>query len=154
MQYNLAHGDTIAVRRELQRQAALRTRARSGDVAINGTYAEARAWLQLHDTAAAIATLDHSLHALPTLGSYLLEQPEQVGCAIRAMALRADLAARAGDHATASLWGRAVAPCGAMRIHRCVPPWRVCMNSFNSLPVSRRGGAMRGRCWCSPGVWY
>ncbi len=109
MQYNLAHGDTIAVRRELQRQAALRTRARSGDVAINGTYAEARAWLQLHDTAAAIATLDHSLHALPTLGSYLLEQPEQVGCAIRAMALRADLAARAGDRATASLWGRAVA---------------------------------------------
>ncbi len=29
-------------------------------------------------------------------------------------------------------------------MHRCVPPWRVCMNSFNSLPVSRRGGAMRG----------
>ena len=109
MQYNLAHGDTIAVRRELERQAALRTRARSGDVAINGTYEEARALLQLHDTAAAVVTLDRSLHALPTLGSYLLEQPEQVGCAIRAMALRAELAARSGDGATASQWARAVA---------------------------------------------
>jgi tetratricopeptide (TPR) repeat protein len=108
MQYNLAHGDTIAVRRELQRQASLRTRSRAGDVAINGTYGETVILLQLHDTAAAIATLDHSLRALPTLGSYLLEQPEQVGCAIRAMALRAELAARAGDRGTAAQWARAV----------------------------------------------
>jgi tetratricopeptide (TPR) repeat protein len=109
MQYNLAHGDTVAVRSELQRQASLRTRARAGDVAINGTYGEARVLLQLHDTAAAVAILDNSLHALPTLGSSLLEQPEQVGCAIRAMALRADLAAHAGDRATAEHWARAVA---------------------------------------------
>jgi hypothetical protein len=108
MQYNLAHGDTIAVRKELQRQASLRTRSRAGDVAINGTYAETLILLQLHDSAAAIATLDHSLRALPTLGSYLLEQPEQVGCAIRAMALRAELAARAGDRGTASQWAHAV----------------------------------------------
>ena len=109
MQYNFTHGDTVAVRRELQRQGALRTRVRAGDVAINGTYGEARLLLQLHDTAAAIGTLDNSLHALPTLGSYLMEQPEQIGCAIRAMALRAELAARAGDNATASQWAHAVA---------------------------------------------
>jgi tetratricopeptide (TPR) repeat protein len=108
MQYNLAHGDTAAVRKELERQASFRTRARAGDVAIHGTYAEAYILLQLGDTAAAVATLDHSLHALPTLGSYLLEQPEQVGCAMRAMVLRADLAARAGDRATAARWGGAV----------------------------------------------
>ena len=109
MQYNLAQGDTLAVRRELERQASLRTRARAGDVAINGTYGEARILLRLHDTTAAIAALDNSLHVLPTLGTSLLEQPEQIGCAIRAMALRAELAALAGDRKTASQWARAVA---------------------------------------------
>ena len=109
MQWAMAHGDTAAARAELARQAGLRTRARAGDVAINGTYAEAGVLLQLRDTAAAIAVLDFSMQALPTLGTYLLEQPEQIGCAIRAMVLRADLASRAGDRATAARWGSAVA---------------------------------------------
>ena len=108
LQYNLAHGDTGAVRKELERQASFRTRARAGDVAMNGTYGEAYVLLQLRDTAAALAVLDHSLHALPTLGSYLLQQPEQVGCAVRAMVLRADLASRAGDRDAAARWGSAV----------------------------------------------
>jgi hypothetical protein len=102
----LAHGDRRA-RAELARQAGF---ARGlGDVAIDGTYAEANVLLQLRDTAAAIAALDLSLHGLPTLGTYLLEQPEQIGCAIRAMALRAELAARSGDRPTAARWARAVA---------------------------------------------
>jgi hypothetical protein len=110
MQWSVSHGDTAAVRSELVRQTELRTRSRAGDVAINGTYGEARMLLALHDTAAAIAALDHSLQALPTLSTALLEQPEQVGCAIRAMALRAELAARAGagDRAAAARWGNAV----------------------------------------------
>ncbi len=108
IQWAMAHGDTAAARAELVRQASLRTRARAGDVAINGTYGEARMLLALHDTSAAIAALDLSLQALPTLGSSLLEQPEQVGCAIRAMALRAELAARVGDRALAVRWGNAV----------------------------------------------
>ncbi len=108
MQWALGHGDTAAVRAALRRQAELRTRARAGDVAINGTYAEAGTLLQLHDTAAAVALLDLSLQALPTLGTALLEQPEQMGCAIRAMALRAELAARSGDRALAARWGGAV----------------------------------------------
>ena len=113
MQWAIAHGDTAAARAELVRQAGLRTRARAGDVAINGTYGEARVLLALHDTGAAVAALDLSLQALPTLGTYLLEQPEQVGCAIRAMALRAELAARAGDRALAARWGNAVSSlCG------------------------------------------
>ena len=109
IQWAMAHGDTAAARAELARQAGLRTRARAGAVAINGTYAEAGVLLQLRDTAAAIAGLDFALQSLPTMGTYLLEQPEQIGCAIRAMVLRADLAARAGDHATAARWGSAVA---------------------------------------------
>ena len=108
MQWAVAHGDTAAARAELVRQAGLRTRARAGDVAINGTYGEAGILLALHDTSAAIAALDFSLQALPTLGTFLLEQPEQVGCAIRAMALRAELAARAGDRALAARWANAV----------------------------------------------
>ena len=108
IQWAMAQGDTAAARAELVRQASLRTRARAGDVAINGTYGEARMLLALYDTSAAIAALDLSLQALPTLGSSLLEQPEQVGCAIRAMALRAELAARAGDRALAVRWGNAV----------------------------------------------
>ena len=108
IQWAIAHGDTAAVRAELARQAGLRTRSRAGDVAMDGTYGEARVLLQLGDTAAAVALLDLSLQALPTLGTYLLDQPEQVGCAVRAMALRAELAARVGDNATAARWARAV----------------------------------------------
>lgn len=108
MQWAIGHGDTAAVRSELRRQVELRTRARAGDVAINGTYGEARMLLALHDTAAAVVALDLSLQALPTLSTALLEQPEQIGCAIRAMALRAELAARAGDRALAARWGSAV----------------------------------------------
>ena len=108
MQWAIAHGDTSAVRAELARQASLRTRARAGDVAINGTYGEASMLLQLRDSAAAIALLDFSLQALPTLGTALLEQPEQIGCAIRAMVLRAELAARVGDQAVTDRWAKAV----------------------------------------------
>ena len=108
MQWNMAHGDTAAVRAELARQAGFRTRSRAGDIAMDGTYSEARVLLQLRDTAAANALLDLSLQALPTLGTYLLDRPEQVGCAVRSMALRADLAARTGDAATAARWAGAV----------------------------------------------
>ena len=108
MQWGIAHGDTSAVRAQLAQLAGFRNRARAGDVAIDGTYAEAVVLLRLHDTTAATAALDFSLQALPTLGTALLEQPEQVGCAIRAMALRAELAAAAGDKAATARWADAV----------------------------------------------
>jgi len=108
LQWNIAHGDTAAVRAELARQAGFRTRSRAGDIAMDGTYGESRVLLQLRDTAAANALLDLSLQALPTLGTYLLDRPEQIGCAVRSMALRAELAARAGDAATAARWAGAV----------------------------------------------
>lgn len=108
IQWAMAHGDTAAVRAELVRQAGFRARSRAGDIAVNGTYGEAQVLLQLGDTAAAVALLDLSLQALPTLGTYLLDRPEQVGCAVRAMALRAELAARARDAAVAARWARAV----------------------------------------------
>ncbi|HEV8382012.1 MAG TPA: protein kinase [Gemmatimonadales bacterium] len=109
MQWAMAHGDTAAVRAELARQATFRTKARAGDVAIDGTYGEAGILLQLRDTVRATALLDFSLQALPTLGTSLLERPEQIGCVIRAMARRAELGAAVGDNATAARWAQAVA---------------------------------------------
>jgi tetratricopeptide (TPR) repeat protein len=134
IQWALAHGDTVAARAELARQAGFRTRSRAGDVAINGTYGEARALLQLRDTAAAVALLDLSLQALPTLGTYLLEQPEQVGCALRAMALRAELASRAGDDATATRWARAVTTLWA----NADPPLEPLLRQMRALAGSAR----------------
>jgi eukaryotic-like serine/threonine-protein kinase len=134
LQWAIARGDTAAVRAELARQAGFRARARAGDVAIDGTFAEAAVLLQLHDTAAAIAVLDFSLQALPTLGTSLLEQPEQVGSAIRAMALRAELAARAGDIGTAIRWARAVTTLWA----NCDPPLQPLRQRMRALAGSTR----------------
>jgi tetratricopeptide (TPR) repeat protein len=134
IQWAIAHGDTAAARAELARQAALRTRSRAGDVAVNGTYGEARALLQLNDTAAAGALLDLSLQALPSLGTSLLEQPEQVGCAVRAMALRAELASRAGDEATAARWARAVTTLWA----KADPPLAPSLQRMRALAGSAR----------------
>ncbi len=134
MQYNLAHGDTDAVRKELARQAGLRVRARAGDAAINGTYGEAQVLLQLRDTAGAIAALDPPLQALPTLSTYLLEQPEQVGTVIRAMALRAELAGTQNDVATARRWSNAVAALWA----NADPPLAPVVERMRALTVSKR----------------
>jgi tetratricopeptide (TPR) repeat protein len=134
MQWAMAHGDSAAVRAELVRQAGFRARSRAGDVAINGTYGEAQMLLQLGDTAAARALLDLSLQALPTLGTYLLEQPEQVGCAVRAMALRAELASRAGDDATAARWARAVTTLWA----KADPPLEPPLQRMRALAGSAR----------------
>ncbi len=134
MQWAMAHGDTAAVRAELARQAGFRTRSRAGDVAMDGTYGEARMFLQLGDTAAALALLDLSLQALPTLGTYLLDQPEQVGCAVRAMALRAELAARARDDATAARWARAVMTLWA----KADPPLESSLQRMRALAGSAR----------------
>jgi hypothetical protein len=134
LQWAMAHGDTAAARSQLARQAGLRTRSRAGDVAINGTYGEAGVLLQLGDTAAAITLLDLSLQALPTLGTYLFEQPEQVGCAVRAMALRAKLASRAGDDAAAAHWARAVTTLWA----HADPPLETVMHQMRALAGSTR----------------
>jgi hypothetical protein len=56
------------------------------------------------DTADAEHLLDLSLNALPTLGTGLLTEVPQAAAITRAMALRADLAARRGDRPTAKRW--------------------------------------------------
>jgi len=107
-QWALAHGDTARVRTERARLARLRSHRRPGDVAVDGTYLEAVLLLQIGDSGAATQLLDLSLTALPTLGTYLLDQVPQAAALVRAMALRADLAGRAGDKTTAEHWARGV----------------------------------------------
>lgn len=60
--------------------------------------------LAVGDTAPATQLLDLSLQALSTLGGDLLDQLPQVTTLVRGMALRADLADRAGDSTTARRW--------------------------------------------------
>jgi tetratricopeptide (TPR) repeat protein len=108
LQWAVTHGDTARVHAELARLADLRSAGRPGDVSVDGTYHEAVLLLQIGDTAAATQLLDLSLQALPTLGTYLLDQVPQAAALVRAMALRADLAARAGDRTTAAHWARSV----------------------------------------------
>lgn len=98
------HATWVAIR-AARRQAGLRP----GDVAIDYTYLESWTLAAAGDTAAAILHLDQTLEALPTLGTYVLNNPAQSAGLVRAMGLRAELAAALGDEATARRWANAVA---------------------------------------------
>jgi hypothetical protein len=95
----LAHGDTAASMNVLTK---LRRLARAGaqGTAIENNLRRARLALFLGDTTGAIADLDPVLRALPTLGPRLFTQVPQVAALVRALALRAELANRAGDRQT------------------------------------------------------
>ncbi len=90
---------------ELQRQ---RAPLRPGDIAIDATLQEAAVLLAVGDSAAAAAHLDAALSALPVL-QLNFDQVATTGSLVRAMVLRADLAARAGDRATAARWAASAA---------------------------------------------
>jgi tetratricopeptide (TPR) repeat protein/tRNA A-37 threonylcarbamoyl transferase component Bud32 len=108
LQWELARGDTAGVRKHLQQIHDLRRGMRPGDVAFDATYHEAWLLLAIGDTTAATQLLDLSLDALPTLGTFLLDQLPQAATLARGMALRAELAGRAGDWPTAKRWAQHV----------------------------------------------
>ena len=101
--------DAPAFRRLLGEVQAVRRADRPGETAIEYVYMESWLLAQLGDTAGAIVHLDRSLNALPTLGRYLLDRPSQSAGLVRAMGLRAELAAATADPSTARRWGTAVA---------------------------------------------
>jgi tetratricopeptide (TPR) repeat protein len=109
MEQALGRGDASSVRALYASRQPGRVADRPGDLAIEYTYIESWLLAQIGDTAAAIAHLDRSLNALPTLGRYLLDRPSQSAGLVRAMGLRAELAAAAGDRQTARRWGSPVA---------------------------------------------
>jgi tRNA A-37 threonylcarbamoyl transferase component Bud32/tetratricopeptide (TPR) repeat protein len=105
----LRSGDTGSVRTALRSLQAERRYGVPGSVAIDGTFVEAWMLAELGDSTEAAAHLDLSLGALATQSPALLEQQPQAAGLVRAMTLRADLAAAAGDTATARRWATAVA---------------------------------------------
>jgi Tfp pilus assembly protein PilF len=78
-------------------------------VPIETTLQEALLELRAGDTTAAATRLTEALSAMPTLGLDLLSRMPQAGSLVRAMMLRARLAARAGDAAAARTWAAGAA---------------------------------------------
>ena len=108
MQWALAEGDTAGVREQFRKLREVQRDIRPGDVAFDGTFHEAWLLLAIGDTAEATHLLDLSLEALPTLGTDLIDQLPEVATLVRGMALRAELAARAGDSTVSRRWARNV----------------------------------------------
>jgi hypothetical protein len=101
-------GDAARARAGLAELHSRRRHILPGSVAADATFVEAWLITQLGDSTRAAAFLDLSLGALPTQRSALLSETPQAAGLVRAMVLRADLAAAAGDSATARKWGEAV----------------------------------------------
>jgi tetratricopeptide (TPR) repeat protein len=102
LQWMAMQGDKAGVRRQMDEVARLRRSGTPGDVALDATLGEARVRLSIGDTAAATSQLDQVLDALPTLGVALLgDVPQgsipQAAALPQMLALRAELAAHAGD---------------------------------------------------------
>lgn len=110
MEYALSRGDTARVRARFADLRDIRRGAFTppGDLALGGVYHEAWLLLQVQDTAAAIELLDQVLAARRSLRTDVLEEPAQAAGLVRAMALRAELAATRGDRAVARRWADAV----------------------------------------------
>ena len=68
-------------------------------------------WLlaALGDTREAISWIDPTLNALAQTAPRVFGDPARAGSLVRALALRAELAHRAGDQAGAARWARVVA---------------------------------------------
>jgi hypothetical protein len=108
LQARVARGDTTGARAFLAQLVASRRGVRPTAIGVDGTYQEAWLRLQLRDTAAARAQLDSTLNTLHALGVYVLDRVPEASALVRAMALRADLAAASGDRTAAQWWGQRV----------------------------------------------
>ncbi len=107
-QAELSRGDVRAARVALRQIEAQRRDMRTADVTMDVTFMEAALLAAAGDTATAARMLDESLSALAAQPRWLLEFVPQAGALVRAMALRAELAAARGDHATARRWAASV----------------------------------------------
>ena len=113
MRAAVARRDTAAARVAAARWIALVDTYSPGTIGIDRTTAYAKMMLALGDTAAATRQLDASLDAIPRARSILLDVTPQAASLGRALLLRAQLAVRSGDVATArrrfqqvnALWG-------------------------------------------------
>jgi hypothetical protein len=103
-----ARGDRLGVIRMLDSVADTRRGMRPGAVSLDHMIQEA--WLAdfTGDPRRAAAMLDLTLTALPTLSSFIVTEPVMAASVGRAMAYRAELAARLNDPSSAALWASRV----------------------------------------------
>jgi len=108
MQFKYARGDRAGARAGLESLWVARKGWPAWAVSIDRTYLEAALYTDLGDTAAAVQVLDAALNAPLNLDTYALAWITLPGNLVRAMALRARLAAAAGDRPAATIWSNAV----------------------------------------------
>ena len=103
-----ARDDRAGVRRMLDSLAETRRGMRPGGVSLDIMLQEA--WLTdfAGDPRHAAERLDLALTALPTLSSFIVTEPVMAASVGRAMAYRAELAARLNDPSSAALWASRV----------------------------------------------
>jgi tetratricopeptide (TPR) repeat protein len=127
-------GDRAGARAVLAELQGRRRLLLPGSVAADATFVEAWLMAQLGDSAAAAELLDRTLGALPTQRTALLDETPQAAGLVRAMALRAELAAAAGDQSTAARWGSAVGTLWADP----EPSLRTTVTRMRALSVNQR----------------
>ncbi|MGH7582563.1 MAG: protein kinase domain-containing protein [Gemmatimonadales bacterium] len=87
---------------------AMRRRSPAESSPPEAVFAEARLLLATGDTAAAVGWLDRMFAVMPMLDPQTLSRVSNAAALVRAMALRADLAAGADDSLAAARWARPV----------------------------------------------
>ena len=100
--------DTVALRRKFGELHAARRYWNPEDLTLDTLYPEAWMLAALGDDRAAIAWIDPTLDALLSSPPEIFLDPPNAGALVRAMALRAELAARVGDRAGSARWARVV----------------------------------------------
>jgi len=104
---DLAGGDGIGAKERLVRLQGI-DKGRAPGNGVRNAFPAALIWLALGDTAQAVRELDDLLRTVRALDPAFLGDVTDVALMVRSMALRAILAARAGDSVTARLYARAV----------------------------------------------
>ncbi len=109
LQQAFARKDSRTLNSLLEKETEDARTQRPGDIALEHTYQVA--WLRsaMGDTAGAERQLDRALGALPSLSAVSLRDATSAGAAVRAMALRAELANARGETQSRTRWARAVA---------------------------------------------
>ncbi|HEX6573855.1 MAG TPA: serine/threonine-protein kinase [Gemmatimonadaceae bacterium] len=105
----IVRGDRSGARRIIDSMEASHSASAPGEVTIDVVFVES--WLRtaVGDSAAAMRSLDKSLGGLTRASTIFVARPALAGALVRAMILRADLAAKAGDRPTADRWRNAAA---------------------------------------------
>jgi tetratricopeptide (TPR) repeat protein len=108
VQLEAGRGASAAAKGELDSMWAARRQWQGANLSIDGTFLEAALYTRMADTANAIRVLDASLEAPLNLDTYTLAWLTLPADLVRAMVLRARLAAATADRQTAARWAAAV----------------------------------------------